>query len=660
MVDPVPDPGLGWTPMTQPAPHALALDSLSPSQQQAVLATEGPVLLLAGAGSGKTRVITHRIAHLLLDRAVPPHRILAVTFTNKAAREMRERIEHFLGAAAPRSLWITTFHALGARLLRLHAEAAGLDPGFTIFDETDAERVIRRIYKETGFDTELVPVGGARASISLWKSQGLRPQDLSPEDPEVDRRKLLVYQSYQEELAKQNAVDFADLIALPVRLLAGNDEIRNHYQERFRHLMVDEYQDTDRTQYRLMKLLTGPGANLCVVGDEDQSIYGWRGADIRNILDFEADYPGARVLQLEVNYRCPTPVLEAANRMIGHNRSRRKEREVWSDKPSRHKVAYFHAQDAEEEAEFVVQAIRWMVAEEGFDRDQIAIFYRTHALARTVEQALVRHALPYRVYGGLRFFERKVVKDLLAYLRLVVNPRDRDALVRALSEPKRGIGDKAVEKLLAAADRTGEPGPHHLRDPKVMGGKAGRAGLETAALLDDLDRLAAEGPPLPVLRHLIERLSYRAHLIHQQRDDDLELVDELENAMAEYAGRVEEPTLRGFLEDASLLAGVDDLQDGRGTVSLMTLHNAKGLEFPLVFVVGLEEGILPHASSYGDPDQLEEERRLLYVGMTRAKQRLFLSASSFRFLHGTQRFGTRSRFLEEIGEEHLQVGNGWV
>jgi DNA helicase-2/ATP-dependent DNA helicase PcrA len=420
--------------------------------------------------------------------------------------------------------------------------------------------------------------------------------------------------------------------------------------------MVDEYQDTNAAQYRMVRLLAGKQGNVFAVGDEDQSIYGWRGADIRNILQFRDDFPSTQMIQLDQNYRCPKPVLEAANAMIQNNSSRLKEREVFSEKPSPHQVGFYQAWSADHEGKFVAEAIHYLRLEEGLDHADFAVFYRTHAQARSLEQALLRARIPYQVFGGPRFFERAVIKDLVAYLRLLLNPRDREALARVINVPKRGIGPKGVAKVLLKGIQEEIPASEVLSDPKVLGGKAGQAGLALHQLLERLRAEVDQLPPVELLSELIQELDFVTHVESGKKPEDAELVEELISAVVDFSKQAEAPTLRGFLEEAALVSAIDELDQEGGQVNLMTLHNAKGLEFPVVFVTGLEEGLLPHQNSFGEADQLEEERRLFYVGMTRAKLRLYLTTCQARTLFGETRYQLPSRFLQEIGEEHLNLG----
>lgn len=636
---------------------SLSLDQLSESQRQAVLEVDSHALILAGAGSGKTRVITHRIAYLLAERGVQPHRILALTFTKKAAQEMRERIEVMLQERPPRNLWIMTFHALGARLLRLHAEAAGLEEGFSIFDDDDQKRLLKRVIQELGFDPKMLTVATVKAAIQGYRAELKGAAEVLDDPLALDPRIGQVYARYEQELQRQNAVDFGGLLTRPTELLKSNEELRRRYQRRFRYLMVDEYQDTNPAQYQLIRLLTGPESHLCAVGDEDQSIYGWRGADIRNILDFQNDFPETKVLQLAENYRCPEKVLEASNRMIQRNRSRLKEREVFSKKPSPFPITFYQAYSAQEEAEFLAESIRAQCYEMDREPGHFAVFYRTHAQARVLEQALLRKRLPYRIHGGLRFFERKVIKDLICYLRLLANPLDREALGRILNVPRRGIGPKSASNLFGEASAKNRSALELLDQGSVLRGKAKAAGQALAQLVYRLQEMAADGnPPSEILHELTSSVSYYLWVQESAKPEDKEFVDELENALIEYEERSEEPTIQGFLEEAALVSPTDTLELGdSGPIHLMTLHNAKGLEFPVVYITGLEDGLLPHSNSVGFPERLEEERRLFYVGMTRTQERLILTSARTRMIYGRTQNQLLSPFVQEIGPEHLKV-----
>ncbi len=634
----------------------MAGPSLNEAQNAAVTYPPKPLLVLAGAGSGKTRVLTHRIVHMVDSEGISPSRILAVTFTNKAAKEMRVRVADLLGGSAPQSMWVTTFHSLGARMLRMNALAAGLDPDFSIFDSDDSLRLVKRIIKELNLDPKKTSASSVSGAIGRYKCNLITPAQAMESPDILDHLPGKIYDLYEKELAAQSAVDFGDLIVRPVRLLREDEEVRKRYQDRFRYLMVDEYQDTNHAQYLFIRLLAGKDAYVCAVGDEDQSIYGWRGADIQNILDYKSDFPGTRVLQLEQNYRCPKPVLEAANAMIGNNQSRMKEREVWSEKSSLHKVNLYQAWSADEEGKFVADAIRYLRMEDDRDYSEFAVFYRTHAQARALEQAMMRSRIPYKVFGGPRFFERKIIKDLVSYLRVLVNPKDREAMARIINTPKRGVGPKALSTLMTATQVEGKPIGELLSKPKLFRGKAAAQVAVLNQHLIELRERLDHCPPEEILSDLIQRIEYDVYISSGPKPEDIELVSELQNAMIDYTKRSDEPSLQGFLEEAALVAATDSLEDDSGEVSLMTLHNAKGLEYPVAFVTGLEEGILPHANSIGLHDRKEEERRLLYVGMTRAKERLFLTCARFRTIHGTSSQRLPSEFLSEIGAEHLDTG----
>ncbi len=651
------------SPWTEEAAASLLLDQLSDIQREAVTSTDGPVLILAGAGSGKTRVITHRIAYLLA-KGVRPYQILAVTFTNKAAREMRERIDRLLGCEN-RELWVTTFHALGARLLRRHCDLLDYTTDFIIYDQDDANRLIKRIMKEMGLDPKRITPGSVAGWIEHKKSNPDAPPD--PDDTYLEKQCQKVYQRYQAELKQANAFDFADLLSRPLQIFNENADVLGRYQERWRYILIDEYQDTNRAQYLLTRTLAAAHHNLCVVGDEDQCIYSWRGADIRNILEFEADYQGdqIRTFHLVRNYRSPKVVLKAAQSLIQNNLyGHKKTKPLESDRESPWKVTCFQAMHAKAEAAYVRDRITELRRRDGSPYSDFAVFYRTHAQARLLEEAFTLAQLPYRVFGGPRFFERTEVKDLLAYLRLLVNPRDTISLERVVNVPKRGVGDASFDKLALAAATAGQPVWSLVERLEGVTGKA-RAGLEKFRDLILQLRSRRAGLHLAELvAELIDRLDYRGWLAEQNREDRAEIVDEFQSLVNEYCRNMaqqgdDNPTLESFLESVTLAAGVDAMDQSQGAITLMTLHNAKGLEFPYVFIVGMEEGLFPHFGSLVDPGRLEEERRLCYVGMTRAMRRLFLTCSGYRMINGRDSFQRPSRFLSEIDRHSLSVDKGF-
>ena len=636
--------------MSEPTP---LLSGLNARQSEAVLAVEGPVLILAGAGSGKTRVITHRIAHLVLGRGVLTESILAVTFTNKAAEEMRTRAEALLGGQPLRS-WMSTFHSFCVRLLRREAEAAGLNPRFQIYDETDQLAAVRAAMRALDLSEKLHPPRRLLARISARKNSGRGEED---DDGSVAGITAEVQARYRQILEAAGALDFDDLLLRAVALLERNVAVREAWGRRFPYLLVDEYQDTNRSQYELVRLLARVHGNLTVVGDEDQSIYSWRGADISNILDFEHDFPGARVFRLEENYRSSQAILDVASALVEKN-VRRKGKVLRAVQSGGEPVRLHEAVDEYEEAAWVVQRI---AAER--DRHRAAILVRMNAQSRLLEEALLRARLPYLVLGGVGFYERKEVKDLLAYLRLVSNLSDSVAFHRVVNVPHRGIGARTVEAIDQATAEGGSS-PWH-----AMVGLLDEAALPSRALVplrrfrEMVEGLREESVGAG-LKSLLERtLEVTGYAVALAREDTQESQDRLENlaellaAAADYEARDETPSLTGFLDRAALLSETDRLRDDV-PVLLMTLHAAKGLEFESVFLVGLEEGLLPHSRSLSGPDALEEERRLCYVGMTRAMRRLHLTWARSRQVFGQRRLSEPSRFLEEIPQDRLERTGG--
>jgi len=634
------------------------LTTLNPVQREAVEHRGTPLLILAGAGSGKTRTLTHRIAHLLATGDARPHQILAVTFTNKAAREMRGRIDSLLGGPAPAGLWALTFHAFGARLLRSHAEALGYPPRFVIYDQHDRLTVIKQLVKELGVNDRLYPPSSLSWRISDLKNRLVTPSDYAAECLDFGAEAVArdVYLRYQERLRQAGAVDFDDLLMLPVHLLEGHAEVRRQYQERFAHLLIDEYQDTNHAQYRLVRLLEGVHDNLCVVGDDDQSIYGWRGADLRNILDFERDHPGCLTLKLEQNYRSTPQILEAANHVIRHNLGR-KGKVLWTDLPAGELLTCQSCMGEEEEAAYVVGEVARR-RRSGRPLTDCAILYRTHAQSRVLEATLRGQSLPYIIYGGQKFYERKEIKDCLAYLRVLENPADDVSFERIINLPPRGIGANLLAHLRAVAQR------HHgsLFDA-VLAALADRdlatrqrnAVADLADLWGRLTDLHRRQLPLPELFDAV--LAETGLLDYLERDETTEAITrgenvrELATALQNLAAEDPEARLATFLEQVALVTDLDREAEARDYVTLMTLHSAKGLEFPVVFLTGMEEGIFPHRMSMGSEEEMEEERRLAYVGITRAKAVLYLTFAARRHIQGEVQFNSPSRFLAELPEE---------
>lgn len=639
------------------------LSGLNPEQRRAVETTEGPLLVLAGAGSGKTRVLVHRIAYLVGACGIPAESILAVTFTNKAAGEMRERVEKLLGPAAE-GIWVSTFHSTCVRILRREAGHLGLSRGFAIYDEGDALATVKEALRRRGLDPKTADPRRLRWRIDQWKNAGVLPARASEQALDLEAEEAAeTYAVYQRLLREANALDFGDLILQVVELFDRFPQVLEHYQRRWQYVLVDEYQDTNRVQYRLVNQLSCGHTNLCVVGDPQQSIYGWRGADIRNILDFERDFPDAQVVALERNYRSRRPILDGASAVVAHNgstRSLRLRAELGEGEP----IRFFEALDERSEAAFVVREILTAARRDGRSFRDFAIFYRTNAQSRPFEDELLRYDVPYVVVGGVRFYERAEVKDALAYLRLALNPADSAALRRIVNAPPRGIGKTTLERADERGERDGVPALEGLRR-LAAAGEAGRAAgpiRDFLALLDELGAQVHGVAPAEAIARVLQKSGYLAALEREgtpeaeARLENLrELVSSAEDFVAESVeGDEERAPVELFLDQVALVSDVDTWDRRAERVSLMTAHSAKGLEFPVVFLVGLEEGILPHAAAVRDPAGLEEERRLFYVGMTRAMERLYLSCAQERRRYGSRTFAVPSRFLREIPEEVLQ------
>ncbi|WP_029089579.1 DNA helicase PcrA [Brevibacterium album] len=641
------------------------LDGLNPAQREAVLHTGSPLLIVAGAGSGKTSVLTRRIAYALRTGRARPGEVLAITFTNKAAKEMAERVAGLVGPSA-RSMWISTFHSACVRILRREAQALGMKSNFTIYDAQDSLRLITQVSREADLDPKKFPPRALRSRISNLKNDLLTPEDFAATAGERpnDVAAAEVYRRYQERLRLANALDFDDIIMETVHLLEAFEAIAQNYRARFRHILVDEYQDTNPAQYRLIRLLAGadlpaPSAELTVVGDADQSIYAFRGATVRNIVEFEEDFPQARTILLEQNYRSTQTILSAANAVIANNADRWEKR-LWTDRGDGEPVTGWVAETEQAEARFVVERIDELRDDMGLEYGDFAVFYRTNAQSRAIEDALVRAGMPYRVVGGTRFYERKEIKDALAYLRAVANPADDVNLRRVLNEPKRGIGDRTEALIAAHAERERTAFRTALEDAENAIGITSRAlgPIRTfLTLMRDLSGVAEAGGVAPVLEAALEQTGYLASLSQSSDPQDESRVDNLAelvavaeqfDAQSEGAGTLDE-----FLEAVSLSSDSDSLPDEHGgEVTLMTLHTAKGLEFPVVFLTGMEDGAFPHQRSFTSSQEMSEERRLAYVGLTRAKRKLLLTRAETRSQWGQPQYNPPSRFLAEI-PEHL-------
>ncbi len=638
---------------------------LNPEQRRAVETTEGPLLVLAGAGSGKTRVLVHRIAYLVGGCGIPSQGVLAVTFTNKAAGEMRDRVHKLLGPAAE-DLWVTTFHSACVRILRRDIGHLGLSRGFVIYDEADSLGLVKRAIKHRELDPKVYDPRRLRWRIDQWKNSGLLPNHAAEEARDSDAQTAAeVYATYQRMLADNGALDFGDLLLQTTVLFERFPAVLEFYRQRWQYVLVDEYQDTNRVQYTLLQQLVAGHRNVCVVGDPDQSVYGWRGADVRNILDFEKDYPEAQVVKLERNYRSTQPILDAASAVVANNVDR-KEKELWTDQKGGEPIELYEANDDRDEAQYVIHRVLAMVQDGSRSFGDFAVFYRTNAQSRSFEEELLKYDVPYDIVGGVRFYERAEVKDALAYLRLIVNPSDGMALRRIVNNPPRGIGKTAIAQAEAWADEQGKSlleGLHALGDSTHRAAGKVRIFLELyrdlcdAATTRELDELVA---------YLLDRSGYLRYLERQgtpESESRLENLRELLTGAQDFAGanrdgEADRSTIELFLDQVALVSDLDSYEGRHDRVTLMTAHSAKGLEFPVVFLVGMEEGILPHAASSRDASGIEEERRLCYVGMTRARERLFLTCAGERRRYGSRTYSIPSRFLAEIPAEHVTGSEG--
>lgn len=631
---------------------------LNKQQREAVFHTEGALLLLAGAGSGKTKVLTHRIAYLIEEKGVKPWNIMAITFTNKAAKEMRERIDRLIGDSAV-DIWVSTFHSSCVRILRRYADAVGYERNFSIYDTEDSKKVIKEVMKEMNIDTKFISESFVAGAISSAKNRKLTPQQLAKEADDFRMSKAAsIYEHYQKKLHDNNAMDFDDLLMITVELFEANPDILQIYQDKFRYIMVDEYQDTNGVQFELVSLLAGKYKNLCVVGDDDQSIYAFRGADITNILNFEEVYPIAKVIRLEQNYRSTKNILATANAVIANNYNR-KDKALWTENDTGSKIKYKRAENEKEEAGFVTAQIV-KGCKEGKQYSDFAVLYRTNAQSRTVEESLIKANIPYTLIGGVAFYQRKEIKDVIAYLRIINNPKDSVSFLRVINEPRRGIGDKSIEELQKYAlqnDSTLLDAANAVSTKSFRGAKAI---YEFYQIMEYLKAKLEEDIPLEEwIKLVLEKTNYVSELKKEGTPESLgriENINEFISKAKEYSDQAEEPTLNGFLEEVALVASVDSLAEDVSKVVLMTIHSAKGLEFPVVFLIGMEENLFPSymSTSSGLDKDIEEERRLAYVGITRAKEVLFLTNAKSRLMFGKTQVNRSSRFLKEIPEEYLE------
>ena len=645
-------------------------DTLNPMQKEAVLCTEGPLLILAGAGSGKTRVLTHRVAYLIEEKGVNPWNILAITFTNKAAGEMRERVDNLVGFGAE-SIWVSTFHSSCVRILRRHIEYLGYSTNFSIYDTDDQRTLMKQVFKTLDVDTKQFKERGVLGVISSAKDKLISPEAFLLNAGDDFREKKIgeIYKEYQKQLKKNNALDFDDLIVKTVELFQNNPQVLDYYQERFRYIMVDEYQDTNYAQFKLVSLLASKYKNLCVVGDDDQSIYRFRGADIGNILSFEETFPGTKVIKLEQNYRSTQNILDAANGVIRNNKGR-KDKTLWTANGEGSLVRFCQFDTAKDEADFVARQIR----DCGRSYKEQAVLYRTNAQSRLLEERCIFYNVPYRLVGGVNFYQRKEIKDILAYLRTIANGVDDLSILRIINVPKRGIGAVTMGKVTAFASEHGlslYEGLKNVRQVPGIGKAAGKIGDFVEQMEEFRQESQTEGFSLRnLIEGIVEKTGYRQELEAEgeiEAETRMENIEELINKAVSYEEDSEHPTLDEFLEQVALVADIDSMDDSEERVTLMTLHSAKGLEFSKVYLTGMEDGLFPGYMSItsDDPSDMEEERRLCYVGITRAKEELVLTAARQRMVNGETRYAKPSRFLDEIPEELLDeerlepVLSGW-
>lgn len=640
------------------------LKGMNKEQEEAVKTTEGPLLIMAGAGSGKTRVLTHRIAYLVIEKQVYPSKILAITFTNKAAREMRERIDGLLGNGTGERMWVSTFHSMCVRILRRDIDRIGFNKNFSILDTSDQLTVIKNALKELNIDSKRFDPRSMLNAISSAKNECVDvktyQQQVNEANP-YERTVAQVYENYQKRLRKNQSLDFDDLIMQTIRLFEEVPDVLEYYQNRFQYIHVDEYQDTNHSQYRLVKMLAKKFENICVVGDSDQSIYRWRGADIQNILSFEKDYPKAKVIMLEQNYRSTSRILQAANDVIKNNASRYP-KELRTDNEEGDKIFVYRSYDEKQEAQYVVKTIQELMETEHRQLDDFAILYRTNAQSRVMEEMLVKSNMGYTIVGGTKFYDRKEIKDLLAYLRLIANNDDDLSLARIINEPKRSIGATSFERMAQYAIDQDRSIFDALNEVDFMGlsARATNAAAAFHTMISNFTKMQEYMSVTELVEEVLDKTGYRTMLKNEktiEAESRLENIDEFLTVTKAFEEQSDDKSLIAFLTDLALIADIDTLDkedESKGSIVLMTMHSAKGLEFPVVFIIGMEENIFPHARSLQDEDEMEEERRLCYVGITRAEQRLYLTCAQLRTIFGRSSFNRPSRFLQEIGTEILE------
>lgn len=634
-------------------------EGLNGKQREAVLHTEGPLLILAGAGSGKTRVLTHRIAYLVEDKGVKPWSILAITFTNKAAKEMKERIAQLLSEDSVRDMWVSTFHSMCVRILRRYADRLGYDRYFTIYDTADQKALLKDTIKLLNINEKNFQVGMVMGAMSHYKNQLITPEEATRDAGSDFRLKQIakIYTAYEHKLKENNAMDFDDLLLNTYLLFKAHEDVLNYYQNKFQYILVDEYQDTNGAQYKLVEMLAAKHQNICVVGDDDQSIYGWRGADITNILEFEQDFKDAIVIKLEQNYRSTKNILDAANSVVAHNKGR-KTKKLWTENKAGEQISIIPTINEYKEAETVVKCIINAIEKEARDYKNFAILYRINAQSRVLEEKMISESIPYRLLGGIRFYERKEIKDILSYLKVICNPKDDIAMKRIINVPKRGIGETSIERLSEYAYENHMDffeAAHYCREMNILGPAPSQKVLNFVSLIEDLQEVAKQNDIKLLIESLLEKTEYKAYLGVTEPDtieDRLSNIDELISKAIYYMDNADEPSLDAFLEEVALVADVDNYDEESNSVVLMTLHSAKGLEFPIVFMPGLEDGLFPSYMSITDGEEkVEEERRLCYVGITRAREKLYILYADQRTMFGRTQANTPSRFISELPKE---------
>ncbi len=635
------------------------LEGLNDKQYEAVVNYEGPSLVIAGAGSGKTKVLTHKIAYLIQEKNIKPWNILAITFTNKAAKEMKERVEKLVGESTAKDMWIGTFHGICVRILRRYIDRIGYETSFVIFDTSDQRGIIKNCLKDLNIDDKMFTDRSVQFEISNAKNEMQEPETyLAKAQGDFRKEKIAnIYTLYQKRLKENNAIDFDDIINFTIKILTENPDILEHYSEKFKYILVDEYQDTNKAQFMLISLLAGRYGNITVVGDNDQGIYSFRGADIQNILNFEKDFPGTKIIKLEQNYRCTKSILDAANAVIKNNETKY-EKKLWTDNEKGNLPQVHTAEDEYDEGRFIVEQINHLKKEEYYKYSDFAILYRMNTQSRAIEEILVREDIPYRIIGGLKFYERKEIKDIIAYLRLIYNTSDNLSLIRIINEPKRGIGKTSIENIQKISEQTGISMYEIIKNAEQYG--LNRVFANSRDFIQTIEELRGISDKIEIselIKETLNKTGYTKALETentQEAENRIENLEEFLTVAIEFEEQTADVTLGDFLETITLSSDIDNLEEEQEAVTLMTLHSAKGLEFPVVFLVGMEEGIFPGYKSIGEPKELEEERRLCYVGITRAKNNLFLTCAKRRTIFGSTSYNGMSRFIEEIPKNCIE------